>query len=83
MCDILLEKSAGVMGGEGTTQGQGIMQHPEGEAPGAGRGGTLGLPRGAVPAPGADPAVEEGLRGLGAAGPEGRLTLEHLHCLGS
>lgn len=36
---------------QATTQGQGMMQHPKGEAPGAGRGGTLELPRGAVPKP--------------------------------
>lgn len=47
--DILWEKGAGGMGGEGTAeataQWQGMRQHPKGEAPGAATGGTLGSPK--------------------------------------
>lgn len=50
---------------QATTQRQGMIQHPKGEAPGA------------------DPVLEKGLGGLEAAGPQGWLTLQPLHCLGS
>lgn len=85
LCDILLEKGAGVIGGEGTAAGHntrtGNDAASEGRSTWSWQRWHFGAPqRSCAKAPGADPALEEGLRGLEAAGPEGWLTL---HCLGS
>lgn len=89
--DILSEKGAGVMGGEGTAAGHNTMTGndtaSEGRRTWSWQRWHFGAPQRTcaccAKAPGADHVVEQRLGGLEAAGSEGWLTLERLHCFGS